>query len=90
MLQSALEPAFRGLFLSFPLLHSIVIPNPGRFLGYVRVWKDGDDWRWCPVGAWAPEDAELGDRYRDPDGEDVIHLKRGDAVEYIRGAVKTE
>ena len=64
------------------------MPTSAKFLGYVRVWQDGDEWRWCAAGKWAPENAELGDRYRTPDGEDVIHVKRGDAVEYIRGAVK--
>jgi hypothetical protein len=65
-----------------------VLPTPAKFLGYVRVWKDGEEWRWCTVGKWAPENAELGGRYRGADGEDVIHLKRGDAEAYICGAVK--
>ena len=64
--------------------------SPAKFLGYVRVWKQDDQWRWCDVGECAPEDAELGDRYRGPDGEDVIYVKRGGEGEYVRGAVKAD
>ena len=62
--------------------------TPAKSLGYVRVWKDGDQWRWCPVGKWAPEEAELGDRYRTEDGEDVINVQNGTEGRIIRGAVK--
>jgi hypothetical protein len=27
----------------------------GKFLGMVRVWRDGEQWKWVPVGQWAPE-----------------------------------
>ena len=60
----------------------------GKFLGMVRVWRDGDQWKWVPVGKWAPEDAVIAKRYRDNDG-DVILLERSDAQgEFVRGAVK--
>jgi hypothetical protein len=77
----------RAFFVILFSEHSSV-PTPAKFLGYVRVWQDDDKWHWCAAGKWAPENAELADRYRGVDGEDVIHLKRGDAVECIRGAVK--
>ena len=61
--------------------------TPAKFLGMVRVWQDGEQWRWCPVGKWAPEDAVTAKRYR-VDGEDVISIEYGDSGEFIRGAVK--
>ncbi|MBA3485469.1 MAG: hypothetical protein H0T51_27045 [Pirellulales bacterium] len=64
------------------------MPTPAKFLGYVRVWKDGDEWRWCAAGKWAPENAELGDRYRTEDGEEIINVEIGTEVRSIRGAVK--
>jgi hypothetical protein len=44
--------------------------SEAQHLGRVRVWKDGEKWRWCPVGKWVLENAELGDRYRTEDGDD--------------------
>jgi len=58
---------------------------PATHLGYVRVWKVGDQWRWCPVGEWAPEGVELGDRYRTEDGEEVINVQNGIQGRIIRG-----
>jgi hypothetical protein len=29
----------------------------GKFLGMLRVWRDGEQWKWVPVGQWAPEEA---------------------------------
>ena len=58
-----------------------------KFLGMVRVWRDGEEWRWLPVGKWAPEDAVIAKRYR-VDGEDVISIEHGASGEFIRGAVK--
>ena len=58
-----------------------------KFLGMVRVWKDGDEWKWAPIGKWAAEGAITAKRYRGPDG-DVIYVEHGDNGEYIRGAVK--
>ena len=59
-----------------------------KFLGYVRVWLDSDQWRWCPVGKWAPAGAELGGRYRTGDGDEVINVQNGMEGRFIRGAVK--
>jgi hypothetical protein len=96
---SALHAAFqvctsarvlRAFFVTFFSERSRVTSTPGKFLGFVRIWQDGEEWRWCAAGKWAPENAELADRYRGADGEEVIHLNRGDAVEYIRGAVKAD
>jgi hypothetical protein len=59
----------------------------GKFLGMARVWRDGDQWKWVPVGKWAPEDAVIAKRYR-VDGEDVIAVEHGGDGEFVRGAVK--
>ena len=61
--------------------------SPGKFLDMVRVWQDGEQWKWVSVGQWAPEHAELASRFRQGDGE-VIYLQRGDDAHVIRGAVK--
>ena len=61
--------------------------NAAKFLGMVRVWQDGGQWRWVPVGKWAPEHAEIAKRYRDG-GEEVIHLERTGEGLFIRDAVK--
>jgi hypothetical protein len=79
------SPRLAGFFCSE---RSSVMQSPAKHLGYVRVWRDGDQWRWCPVGKWAPEEAELGDRYRTEDGEEVINIQSGTEARLIRGAVK--
>ena len=71
-----------------PRCYNRPMHTPPKFMDDVLVWKDGDVGRWCPLGEWAPEGAVIGDRYRGPDGKDVIFVKRGVAGEYIRGAVK--
>jgi hypothetical protein len=63
------------------------MPNHARQLGYVRVWKDGEQWRYVPAGEWAPENAEMA-KLLDDDGEGVIYIDRGHSGEFIRGAVK--
>jgi hypothetical protein len=55
-----------------------------KFLGMVRVWKDGEQWRWVPVGKWAPEHAEIAKRFR-ADGEEVLYIERGASGEFVRG-----
>ena len=62
--------------------------TPAKHLGRVRVWKDGEQWKWTPADNSAPANALLGDRYADPNGGDVIYVKRGGEGEYIRGAAK--
>jgi hypothetical protein len=61
--------------------------SPGKFLGMVRVWQDGEQWKWVPVGKWAPEHAELARRVREAD-EEVIYVERDGKAVAIRGAVK--
>lgn len=61
--------------------------RPAKQLGLVRVWQDGDVWRFVPVGKWAPEEAELGRRLREGD-EELIQIDRDGSMETIRGAVK--
>jgi len=59
-----------------------------KFLGMVRVWHDGEQWRWVPVGQWAPEEALTGKRLRDGD-EEVIQVQySATCCEFICGAVK--
>jgi hypothetical protein len=64
------------------------MPHPAQHLGRVRVWHDGESWKWVEAGKWAPEDAELGDRHRTEDGEEVISVQDGTEGRFIRGAVK--
>jgi hypothetical protein len=61
--------------------------TPSRFLGMVRVWRDGEQWKWVPVGQWAPVEAVIAKRYR-ADGEEIIAIEDGGAREFVRGAVK--
>jgi hypothetical protein len=61
--------------------------SEAKLLGFVRVWHDGEVWRWVPAGKWAPEHAELAKRLQTPD-EEVIYIERGDSGEFVRGAVK--
>jgi hypothetical protein len=63
--------------------------KPAKFLGMVRVWKDGDQWKYVPAGKWAPEHAELAKRYRAGD-EEIISIERRGSGEFVRGAVKGE
>jgi len=56
-------------------------------LGMVRVWQDGEVWRWVPVGEWAPENSVVAKRLW-AEGEEVIYIERGHSGEFIRGAVK--
>ncbi|MBA3484665.1 MAG: hypothetical protein H0T51_22910 [Pirellulales bacterium] len=61
-----------------------------RFAGRVRIWKDGDKWKWCPEDDSAPLGAKIADRYLG-NVEDVIYLKHsGQEGQYIHGAVKAE
>jgi hypothetical protein len=62
--------------------------NPAQHLGRVRVWHDGESWKWVEAGKWAPENAELGDRFRTEDGDEVINVQDGIEGRFIRGAVK--
>lgn len=62
--------------------------STAKFLCYVRVWLDGEQCRWCPVGKWAPEGAELGGRYRTEDGEELINVQNGTEGRFICGVVK--
>jgi hypothetical protein len=61
---------------------------PAKFVGRVHVWREGEEWKWCAAGKWAPEIAELGDRYRTEDGEEVISVQNGTEGRFIREAVK--
>ena len=61
--------------------------SSAKFLGLVRVWRDGEQYKWVPAGQWAPEHAELAKRLREGD-EDVLWIERTGAGEFIRGAVK--
>jgi hypothetical protein len=56
-------------------------------LGYVRVWREGDAWRYVPADNPAPENAVLGERLR-TDDEEIIYILRDDGGDFIRGAVK--
>jgi hypothetical protein len=58
-----------------------------KFLGMVRIWRDGEQYKWVPVGKWAPEHAELAKRLQ-TGAEEVLYIDRGAAGEFIRGAVK--
>ena len=53
----------------------------------VRVWQDGEQWKWTPVGRWAPEHAELARRVREGN-EELIYLERDSGRQVVRGAVK--
>ena len=55
--------------------------------GHVRVWQDGEQWRYVPAGEWAPENAQLA-KMLDDDGEHVIYIHRGNSGEFVRGAVQ--
>jgi hypothetical protein len=60
-----------------------------RFAGRVRVWKDGDQWKWRQEDESAPPSAKLADRYLG--NSDVIYLKHGEQQgQYFYGAVKAE
>ena len=59
----------------------------GKFLGMVRVWRDGEQWKWVPVGQWAPEEAVIAKRYK-VDGEEIIAIENGGYGQFVRGAVK--
>ena len=86
-----------GRYVHWTRRNELSIPNSStqhsseksqfEFLGTVRVWKDGDQWRWAPAGEWAPDNAQTAERHRDGDFE-VIYIDHGDSGEFIRGAVK--
>jgi hypothetical protein len=59
-----------------------------QYLETVRVWHDGEQWKWTPADKPAPPDAELAKRYRDG-GQEVIYIDRGDSGSFVRGAVRT-
>lgn len=63
------------------------MPNYPEPFGYVRVWLDGDGWRYVPAGEWVPEHAELA-QLLDDNGEHVVYINRGNRGEFIRGAAK--
>jgi hypothetical protein len=58
-----------------------------KLLGMVRVWREGDIYRWVPVGKWAPANAELPKRLR-TDDEEILYIERTGSGEFIGGAVK--
>jgi hypothetical protein len=58
-----------------------------KLLGMVRVWREGDVYKWVPVGRWAPDSAELAKRLQTGD-EEVLYIERTGSGEFIRGAVK--
>lgn len=65
-------------------------PHLAKHQGRVRIWKEGDKWKWCPEGQSAPLGAKIADRYLG-NTDHVIYLKHGGREgEYIRGAVKAE
>jgi hypothetical protein len=59
-----------------------------KSLGMVRVWREGDDYKWVPVGKWAPENADLAKRLQTGD-EDVLYIDRA-AGGFIHRAVKDQ
>ena len=62
--------------------------NSATFVGRVRVWKDGYQWKWWPEDESAPPGSKIADRYLENIG-DVIYLKHSDQKGgYIRGEVK--
>src|SRR5688572_32040747 len=63
------------------------MPNPPKLLGMVRVWREGDLYKWVPADQRAPEHAELATQLR-TDDEEVIYINRGHGGDFIRGAVK--
>ena len=62
--------------------------SPVKFLDFVRVWKDGEQWRWAPVDKWAPEDAAIAKRFREG-AEEFIDIERDGRHEAVRGALKS-
>ena len=78
-----------GRFNSDPLNCYDNTMNTAKFLGMVRVWQEGEQWRWAPVGEWAPEHAVIAKRYR-TEGEEIISIEHGDSGEFLRGAERAE
>jgi hypothetical protein len=76
-----LPAAQRGHLQTPPCNHE------AKFLGMVRVWREGDLWKWVPADSPAPENAVLGERLQ-TDDEEVIYILRDDGGDFIRGAVK--
>jgi hypothetical protein len=77
-----LPAAQRGHLQTPPCNHE------AKFLGMVRVWREGDLYKWVPADQRAPEHAELAMRLR-TDDEEVIYILRGDGGgDFNRGAVK--
>jgi hypothetical protein len=61
-----------------------------QFAGRVRVWKHGEQWKWCLEDESAPSGAKIADRYLG-NLEEVIYLKHsGQEGEYIYDATKAE
>lgn len=58
-----------------------------KLLGMVRVWREGDAYKWAAADNPAPENAVLGERLQTDDGE-VLYIERTGSGEFIRGAVK--
>jgi hypothetical protein len=72
---------------AMPRCYNPFVQSQAQSLGYVRIWREGNVYRYVPADNPAPENAVLGERLRTAD-EEVIYIDRGAAGEFIRGAVK--